>query len=87
MIAIEHVGTSPEKQGHGYGTALCKIATAQADARGMKSYLVSSNIKTNTGFYNNLGYFSAAKVVLGEDNPTWHKEPVTIEIVSKHSIL
>ncbi|KAH8106043.1 hypothetical protein BXZ70DRAFT_412533 [Cristinia sonorae] len=81
MFSIEHVGAIPAKQGHGYGTTLCKLVVAEADSRRLKTYLVSSNRDANTEFYNRLGFFAVKKFVLGEQNPTWREAPVVIEIM------
>ncbi|TCD69849.1 hypothetical protein EIP91_005926 [Steccherinum ochraceum] len=81
MMCLEHVGTLPAKQGRGYGTILCKIVTAEADSRNLKTYLVSSNVEANTVFYNRLGFFSARRITLGDSNPTWHNPPFEIEVM------
>lgn len=52
----------------------------EADEQGRATYLISSNI-LNTGFYNSCGFVGVADVVLGDNNPTWHKKPVIVKIV------
>lgn len=56
----------------------------QADTQGRASWLVSSNI-SNEPFYNSLGFSTRANVILGDDNPTWHKPPVVVKIVCPQS--
>lgn len=41
----------------------------------------SSNIAVNTPFYNSLGYYTVANIVVGDDNPAWKKSPVTVALV------
>ncbi|THH31292.1 hypothetical protein EUX98_g2865 [Antrodiella citrinella] len=81
MFCIEHVACTPEKQGHGYGTTLCKLVTAEADLRSLETYLVSGNVEANTRFYNNLGFFAVKTIVLGDDNPTWKNAPIKVDIM------
>ncbi|KAJ3488792.1 hypothetical protein NLI96_g2578 [Meripilus lineatus] len=81
MVNLASIMTKPEKQGRGYGTALGKIVTDIADAEARDSWLFSSNVEANTGFYNNLGYITVATFLLGDDNPTWRERPVTIALV------
>lgn len=45
-------------------------------------YLVSSNVKANTKFYNSLGFKAIAEMQLGDENPTWKKPPIVIAVVS-----
>ena len=48
---------------------------------------MSSNV-ANEGFYNSLGFTTVARLTLGEDNPTWDKPPVPVDIVRKlHQLL
>ena len=48
----------------------------------MHTYLISSNVKANTGFYNSVGFFTVKEVLLGDDNPAWKEPPVVFAIVS-----
>ncbi len=57
------------------------IFACQADAEGRDSWLASSNVAANTGFYNSLGYNTIAMFVVGEDNPTWKGSPIVVAIV------
>ena len=54
---------------------------SQADAQGRATYLVSSNI-LNFEFYNSHGFETVGEVYLGDDNPGWHQEPITVQLVS-----
>jgi len=47
-------------------------------------WLVSSNI-ANTAFYNSHGFQTIALILLGEDNPDWHAEPIVVSLVSSLS--
>ncbi|KAH8107645.1 hypothetical protein BXZ70DRAFT_1606 [Cristinia sonorae] len=80
-ISLDFLATLPDKQGHGYGSALCNIVTAEADARNMETFLISSNVAANTVFYNQFGFFTEKTFFLGEDDPTWKKDPVPIAIM------
>ncbi|THH30901.1 hypothetical protein EUX98_g3295 [Antrodiella citrinella] len=80
MFYLDHLGTTPAKQGRGYGTALCKVLADEADARGAASYLGSSNVETNTPFYNSVGFYTVKEFVVGDD-PTWKKPPVVIAVM------
>ncbi|TCD69846.1 hypothetical protein EIP91_005923 [Steccherinum ochraceum] len=81
MFNLAHLATSPAKQGRGYGTAVCKALTTEADERKLASYVVSSNVKGNTPFYNYLGYYTVAEILLGEDDPSWKEPPVPIALM------
>jgi len=81
MLYLDHIGTVPEKQGRGYGTALARILTTKADIENHPAWLVSSNVEVNTGFYNNLGFYTVAEFVVGDDNPTWEGPPVMIAVM------
>ena len=52
----------------------------QADQEDRATWLVSSNT-ANVKFYNSLGFHSVNRFSVGEDNPTWSKEPVFVDIV------
>ncbi len=54
--------------------------TFQADAHGLASWLMSSNVN-NTGFYNSLGFVTEADILMGDDDPDWHTKPVVIKLV------
>ena len=43
-------------------------------------WLMSSNI-INVGFYNSLGFYSVYDFSLGDDNPTWNRDPFVFQIV------
>jgi len=81
MFYLDHLATTPAKQGHGYGTALCRVFNGEADARGLASFVVSSNVEVNTPFYNDVGFYTVKEVVLGEHDSSWTKPPVSIAIM------
>ena len=49
------VGTRPERQGQGLGSALVKIGTDQADAAGVQCYL-ETGTDENVAFYRKRGF-------------------------------
>ena len=57
----------------------------QADARGVQSWLVSSNT-INRGFYHSLGFEVVATFYVGEDDPMWTAPPVPVDIVSGRDV-
>ncbi|CAL1701148.1 unnamed protein product [Somion occarium] len=81
MLYLATIATTPAQQGHGYGTALVKVLTIKADLEARATWLVSSNVKDNTGFYNSLGFFTVGEFTLGDDNPTWHEAPFPVAIM------
>ncbi|KAI0796889.1 hypothetical protein C8Q75DRAFT_215845 [Abortiporus biennis] len=85
MVELSTIGVYPELQGKGYGTQLAKVVSAVADAQGRECFLLSSNVKVNTVFYNNLGYETVDIFLLGEDNPKWDKEPVPVALMVRPS--
>ncbi|KAI5120671.1 hypothetical protein M0805_006960 [Coniferiporia weirii] len=78
MIYINILATKPESQGKGYGSALLKTVLSMVQGRYV--HLVSSNI-ANTLFYESFGFSIVGQVVLGDDNPKWHKPPVVVPIM------
>ena len=56
----------------------------QADSRGRDLWLHSSNVANNP-FYQSHGYEIIEEVKVGEDNPTWDREPVVVAIVRPFS--
>jgi len=81
MWFVEELWTAPVNQGRGYGGALLDTVTAWADWDGRSTWLQSSNI-ANTEFYRKHGFKAVGTAVVGNNNPTWDGEPVTITIVS-----
>lgn len=86
MFVIASLMTHPAKQGRGYGTALVKAVTEQADAMGRATWLHSSNTKANTGFYRSLGFVTVAESVIGDDNPNWKGEPFVTAIMVREPL-
>ncbi|GJE95587.1 GNAT family N-acetyltransferase [Phanerochaete sordida] len=80
MVELTSIATAPERQGRGYASALVHIVTDLADARGVDSWVVSSNT-ANRGFYGSFGYKLARTIYLGGDDPTWEKPPVAVDIM------
>ncbi|PPR04065.1 hypothetical protein CVT24_010640 [Panaeolus cyanescens] len=83
MILVELLATSPESQGHGYGTALLSALTLIADVLRQKSWLTSSNIK-NTAFYNSHGFVTVKDIILGDDNPCWEGSPIVVKLMVRN---
>jgi len=46
-----------------------------------------SSIEDNVPFYESHGFGVVDKLELGKDNPTWHKEPVVVALVSLMGIM
>lgn len=99
VIRLQILATAPARQGRGYASQLVNIVTgivsrtlrymlqtlmtnAQADSQGRLTTLTSSN-SANTGFYNFLGFVEKGRIVLGENNPSWKKEPIVLLVVSQ----
>lgn len=80
VIHLQVLATHPDKQGHGYGSALVRTVTGIADAQGRATVLTSSN-PINTGFYNSLRFVEKAQIVLGNDDPTWTDPPVVLLVM------
>ena len=53
----------------------------QADEQGRTVYLQSSNI-INHGFYTFHGFEVVGQVAIGENDPTWDRPAVVLELVS-----
>lgn len=51
----------------------------QADAQGRATALTTNLL--NTGFYNSLGFVEKGRILLGDNNPTWHEPPVVLLVV------
>ncbi|GJE95605.1 GNAT family N-acetyltransferase [Phanerochaete sordida] len=83
MIEVGSLATSPECQGRGYASSLVRVATNLADARGVPSWLVSSNT-ANRGFYHSLGFEVVTTFHVGDGNPTWTAAPVPVDIMVRH---
>ena len=49
------IGTRPERQGEGLGSALMEIGTSQADAAGVPCYLETAT-ESNVAFYSKRGF-------------------------------
>ncbi|KAG5335877.1 hypothetical protein C0989_012637 [Termitomyces sp. Mn162] len=82
MWLIEDLWTDTRLQGHGCGGALLDTATAMADWAGQSTWLQSSNA-ANVKFYAQHGFETVATLFLGEEDPSWHKQPVVVDIVRR----
>ncbi|CAL1701149.1 unnamed protein product [Somion occarium] len=85
MFNLDVLGVDPDFQGRGYGSALVEVVTSMADAHGRDTWLVSSNVEANTGFYNRLGFFTIGEITLGEHNPTWDEPPVVVAVMKREA--
>ncbi|KAI0265203.1 hypothetical protein BC834DRAFT_880529 [Gloeopeniophorella convolvens] len=81
---INGLAVHPIFQGSGYGSALVNAVCALADMRAAPTWLLSSNI-ANTGFYNSVGFQTEVDVVLGDNNPSWHSDPVIVPLMVRPS--
>lgn len=84
MFCVETLTTTEKKEGRGYGTALVASVTAKADAAGRATYLLSSNVN-NRGFYEHCGFHVVGEFTLGEDNPTWSKPPIVVQVMTREA--
>ncbi|EKM52805.1 uncharacterized protein PHACADRAFT_186867 [Phanerochaete carnosa HHB-10118-sp] len=82
MIEVDSLATAPERQGRGYASTLVRLATDLGDARGVQSWLLSSNT-ANRGFFHELGFEIVATFYLGDDNPTWTEQPIPVDIMAR----
>ncbi|KAH8114443.1 hypothetical protein DFH11DRAFT_216918 [Phellopilus nigrolimitatus] len=80
MIYVDWLAASPSCQGRGYGSALLRIVTDMADAKGRAVYLVSS-CASHTPFYNRFGFVTVTETTLGADNPTWKEKPIVMPLM------
>jgi len=62
------LGTTPERQGQGIGSALLRPVLEHCDAEGLPCYLESSK-ERNVPFYRRHGFEVVKEVVLGRDGP------------------
>ena len=80
-MLLRHLATDPSRQGRGYGGALVDYMNSLADEEDRAIFLLSSNI-ANNDFYNSHGFVAVSDFSLGDNNPTWEKEPVVLTLVS-----
>ncbi|KAJ3518078.1 hypothetical protein NLJ89_g94 [Agrocybe chaxingu] len=80
MVTIMILATDPDSRGRGYGGSLLDSVTSLADVMGQTSWLTSSNV-ANTEFYRIHGFKTIADIVLGDDNPEWHEQPVVVKLM------
>ncbi|KAH9846936.1 hypothetical protein C2E23DRAFT_536646 [Lenzites betulinus] len=82
MYEIQSLGTAPEVQGRGYGSALVTAVTDMADADGHDVWLVTTDAYA---FYEGLGFSIIRSATLGDENPTWEGEPVPIRVMVRRT--
>jgi len=80
MIYVSLLATHPSQQGRGYATALLKTIIAIADAQNRALFLHTSS-EANVEFYAAFGLVEVGHELLGEDNPTWHQDPVRVSLM------
>jgi N-acetylglutamate synthase-like GNAT family acetyltransferase len=80
MMLLRHLATDPSCQGRGYGGALVDYMNTLADEEDLAMSLLWSNI-ANNDFYYSHGFIAIADFSLGDNNPTWEKEPVVLTLV------
>lgn len=80
MMYVPLVMTAPESQGRGYASTLLARVTALADSMKLSAWLVSSNI-ANEPFYNKHGFKTVGTFTVGDDNPTWTKGPIVVQVM------
>ncbi|GJE95585.1 GNAT family N-acetyltransferase [Phanerochaete sordida] len=81
MVEVAILMTAPECQGRGYASALVRGATGLADAHGVGSFVVSSNV-ANRGFYRACGFEIVETLWVG-DEPTWDGELVPVDLMAR----
>ncbi|RPD54390.1 hypothetical protein L226DRAFT_617849 [Lentinus tigrinus ALCF2SS1-7] len=75
---VQGLGTVPEKQGHGYATALISIVHEMADAQGRATYVITGDAWK---YYESVGYKLIGEDWFGADNPNWHGPPGPIRLM------
>lgn len=80
MVCLRILYTTPARQGRGYASALVREVTKIADEQRRSTQLLSSNI-ANTEFYNSVGFVEKGRFTVGEDDPTWKEDPVTVSLM------
>jgi len=66
------LGVAPDRQGHGYGSALLQPVLARADEAGLPCYL-ETQTEPNVAFYRRRGFQVAETGLMpGVDLPVWH---------------
>lgn len=85
MFVVAGLATDPEYQGRGYASTLVRLASGMAYARGVGTWLISSNT-ANRFFYGSLGFVIKKTFYLGNDDPTWTGPAVPLDIVRERSL-
>ncbi|KAI9056587.1 hypothetical protein FKP32DRAFT_1479529 [Trametes sanguinea] len=80
MYNLEILATAPEARNRGYASALVNTVVGMAAAEGRDVWVVTANASE---FYRRLGFVVMMKAILGEDNPTWHGEPIILHVMHK----
>lgn len=63
------LGTDPERQGHGVGSALLRVVLGQVDEEGLPAYLESSK-ERNLAFYGRHGFEVTGRIEIPGGGPT-----------------
>ena len=58
----------------------------QAQKEGRATWLGSTNVAANTGFYNALGFQTVDTFYVGGENPTWTEGPLPMALVSVQNV-
>ncbi|KAL1944249.1 hypothetical protein VTO73DRAFT_3434 [Trametes versicolor] len=80
MYEIQSLGTNPEFQGQGFGSALVTAVTDMADADSRDVWLVTTDAYA---FYEFLGFATVRSFIVGDANPTWAKAPITVRVMHR----
>lgn len=67
---LAFVGTRPDMQGRGFGTALISDMLERCDAEGHPSYLEATSAR-NRGLYERLGFRVTCRIELPDGPPMW----------------
>lgn len=67
---LAYLGTDPEHQGHGIGSALIEAVTSRCDEQGLGAYLESSK-ESNVAFYARHGFEVRRRFELPGGPPMW----------------
>jgi len=76
---INLLSTEPESQGKGYAGGLLDAIITRADAKGQAIWLFSSVMGVE--LYEQHGFVRIAQFLLGDNNPTWKKDPAPVALM------
>lgn len=81
VFYILDLATAKDKRRRGYGSALVRAVTDQADDMKRVTWVQTSNLQNNLPFYERLGFVNVTEYTVGEDDPTWTKGPIKSAIL------